>query len=705
MANALYSETSRYLQQHKDQPVYWLPWGEPALALAREQNKPILLSIGYSTCHWCHVMAKESFSDVEVARRMNDYFVNIKVDREERPDLDEIYQTAHQLLTGQAGGWPLTVFLCPRTRLPFIAGSYFRKHSTDEQLGFFDLLQRVHDFYNGFSTNFTVLRDKVKKGYERLSQPVVAEGKSTLNLSPMSRALKVLLREADDVHGGFGTALKFPMVPRLELLYTLANSEDSASAAAEEQLAITLSGMARGGIADHVSGGFFRYSTDPEWEIPHFEKMLCDNGQLLQIYAKGWNHFDDLLYLHTAAQIADWALTEMRNQDGVFCSAMDADYHELEGAYYVFSEEQLHHSLSVEEYGLMSAACGWEDSPNYAGHWHLHRKRSLQEVAEFIDIPLAECQRLYFQACTRLRQLRRQQPLPERDEKIKTGWNGLMIRGLVAAARYFPDGIDLPVSRKECLLAAQQAVDFIYEHLWINQRLFAIWQDGSPKLSGYLDDYVYLMDALLDLLQVSWRDQDYRFLIGLAESLSSNFEDTENGGFFFTAHDRETLIYRPKPWADGVLPSANGLVAEVFLRLGQLAAEPRYGAIGQRILNAGWHELERQPESHSSLLAALDAMLMPPLQVLLYGDESMRAWQDAINEHYMESIYCYWVPLEAEFCPPDVLVADTNTALVCAGDQCWQEHRTLDGLMAQLTEHLSGEDCDSSDYPLSIASG
>ncbi len=685
MGNHLHSETSRHLLQHEDQPVNWYPWGETALALAASQNKPILLSIGFSACHWCHAMATESFADPAIAAKMNERFINIKVDREERPDLDDIYQTAHQLLTGHTGGWPLTVFLCPKTRVPFIAGGYYPKESNDSQIGFDELLDKVHQFYHDFSKNFVVLRDQVQQGFDRLAQPLTLDKTYRLKHEPIIRGARGLMRLADTEHGGFGGAPKFAMPAQLERLYLLANSELACSGDAEQQLALTLSAMAKGGIADPVSGGFFRYATDADWQIPHFEKLLCDNGQLLGLYAKGWDQFGNVQYAQAAEHIATWAMRDMQSPDGGFYSSVDADYQGLEGAYYVFAQAQLQRALSTDDYPLAALLFGWKGTPNYAGHWHLHQPQPWQAVAEHEGMRETELADHFTRICHRLYLERTRLPAPGKDEKIRTAWNGLMIKGLASAARYVDKVPHMANGFSDsCLHSAQRAVDFIRQHLWVNNRLFATWQAGRPTVSGFADDYVYLMSALLDMLQREWRDSDYRFLISLAESLLVNLEDAEEGGFFYTAHDHEPLIYRAKPWADGVLPSVNGLAAGVFLRLGHLTAEPRYIDAAQCTIEAGWIELERQPELHHSLLVALDNLLKPPVQVLLYGDAAMAPWQQVITEQFSENVWCYRIPVGAVVCPPEVMAMDENSGLICEGDKCLPEQHSLDALLQQL---------------------
>lgn len=681
LVNNLGRETSLYLLQHRDNPVAWQPWGEPAFTLAAELNRPVFLSIGYAACHWCHVMARESFADAETARCMNEGFINIKVDREERPDLDDIYQTAHQLLTGRAGGWPLTVFLCPKTRLPFIAGTYFPPESAHGQLGFRDLLARVSEFYQQQPRDFANLRNQVKRGFNKLEESPLAnqellEGER-LSRELLGQAAKQILGDADRVYGGFGNAPKFPMPFYLERLL-MAAEEGQAGAAgswaeeAGQHLLLSLAQMGRGGVYDLLEGGFFRYSTDQQWQIPHFEKLLCDNGLLLWLYSRAYAHWGWMELAQVVKGIASWAFNRLQQEGGGFGSSMDADSLDdsgqtSEGACYVWAREQLQQALSLTEYDVLNHVCGLDRTPNFHGRWHLCRQHH--------ELNTRQAQTLFTGAQVKLQILRARRPQPTTDTKVLCSWNALMVRGLALAARVF--------HASEYTCAAQRAVDFIRQHLWINHRLFASWQRGEAKLSAYLDDYVFLMDALLELLQTQWRDEDYRLLIGLAESVCQNFEDSEQGGFYFTAHDHETLIYRNKPFGDSVMPSGNGIAAKVFSRLGQLAAEPRYLDCARRTVTAGWRSVLQQPHAHHNLLLALEELTTPAPTVFIAGSEAMAEWQRQVQQRDVR-IHCYWFPHQSQLLPPEAMALEPNHAIVCLGDRCLPSQNSLAGLMAQL---------------------
>lgn len=682
--NNLDLSTSRYLLQHKDDPVAWQPWRQDVLDYAQEQGKPILLSIGYAACQWCHIMARESFADPATAELMNSRFVNIKVDREERPDLDGIYQTAHQLLTGRPGGWPLTLFLCPRSRLPFLAGTYFPAHAAEGQIAFGDLLLRISDYYQNRGSDFVDTLDRVRDSYEAM-----AEGQQTLDSDvglsriPIERATEELLKNADIEHGGFGAAPKFPMPVYLERLLLAASEAGQCQQAARQHLHRSLRILARTGINDQVNGGFFRYTTDQRWETPCFEKMLYDNALLLAVYVQGWTLLHDSSLEDAARGIARWALRDMLLPEGTFAASLGADAAGEEGAFYLWSPEEVEQVLSGGENRLIQALFALGPGTGATNSCHLHQPRDWEEVLSQLQMQASEAQALLASGREKLRAAREAHPRPVADQKVLTAWNALTVRALAMAGRAFGD--------REYVQAAQGAMDFIQDRLWVNQRLYTAWQNGKAQVRAYLDDYAYTMDALMELLQTEWRDRDYRFLGLLAESLINNFEDQEQGGFFFTAHDAEELIFRNKPFQDGVLPSSNGVAARVLMRFGHLAGEPRYLTSARRVLHNGWPSMLRQPAEHHSLLQALDEHLAFPPQVLLKGDARMESWRRAIEEQFGRRVHCYRVPKDSEVHPPELFLLDDDQGAICSADGCSPPHDTLADLMAQLTAVLEGE--------------
>ncbi|GAB1255971.1 thioredoxin domain-containing protein [Aurantivibrio plasticivorans] len=684
LTNQLQHATSTYLLQHQFSPVAWQPWSEETLALAQSLDKPILLSIGYSASHWCHLMLRESFSDPEIASLMNTMFINIKVDREERPDIDEIYQAAHQFFTNKPGGWPLTVFLCPRTRLPFLVGTYFNVEANNGQLGFKDLLIKVDDYYRSRGKDFADTLKDVRAHFKQLySSETTQDVEVNMSGIPVLKAAGDLLKDADLMQGGFGGAPKFAMPANLERLFVTLFTKSPMRDACAVHLHNTLLIMARSGINDQVGGGFFRYARDAQWMIPHYEKMLYDNGLLLAIYSQAFTVFHEANLEIAANSIAQWALTEMRDEHGAFYGSLDADSDDTEGAYYLWSTDELSDLLDATQRGVLYSAFELDKYANFGSHWHLHRERDWVSIAEELELEEDAVKSQFYSALEKLRQARLKRNKPAHDNKILTGWNGLMIRGLAMAGRTFRS--------PEYIQAAQKAVDFIRENLWVNNRLFATWQDGKPKHYGYLSDHVYLLDGLLELLRSHWRDEDYQLAVSLAEALIDDFSDDEGGGFYFSSHDGEPLIARPKTYADNVFPSGNGVAAKVLLRLGYLSAEPHYIEAARRTLLSGWGAMLKTPKAHHTILLALSEYLHPTPQILLKGGEDLRRWQQSIYQVYGEQVSCFYIPDSSDVHPPELLMLDDNQGLICLGDHCFETHNSLDALLEQLRDVITGK--------------
>ncbi len=619
--NHLSTETSPYLLQHASNPVEWYPWGEQALALAREQDKPILLSIGYSACHWCHVMAHESFEDADVAAMMNAYFINIKVDREERPDIDQIYQTAHSMLSNKSGGWPLTVFLTPNQE-PYFTGTYFPKTARYQLPGFADLIPRVAQFYyerkDELVTQNSQLADALKRSIPAASHTLSAS-ESTLKL-----AFTSLESSFDFEHGGFGSAPKFPNPADITLLLHQAKAGNKAAEAMALQM---LSAMANGGIYDQLGGGFCRYSVDERWNIPHFEKMLYDNGQLLFLYCDGWQISKNPRYQQIIEETVQWLQREMRDAEGAFNSSLDADSldsqgHSEEGAFYVWQPDEVKALLTAEEFAVASSCFGFDRAANFEGvAWNPYMAR-LPEQDEKV---------LLMNAQTKLFEAREKRSRPGRDDKILTSWNALVIKGLARAGRVF--------NRPDWIIFAQHAVDFIRTKMWVQEALLATCKDDGKgnyhaHLNAYLDDYAFLLDALIELMQADYRAIDLAFAEDLAESLLENFESTD-GGFYFTSHSHETLIHRPKQGYDNATPSGNGIAAVAMQKLGHILGEPRYLQAAERTLKAFDSSMANNPAACASLCHALSEFLTPPTVVIIRGEASkMVAWREVMNQSY-----------------------------------------------------------------------
>ncbi|MGH8724403.1 MAG: thioredoxin domain-containing protein [Burkholderiales bacterium] len=596
--NRLADQTSPYLRQHAANPVDWHPWGPEALERARAEDRPILLSIGYSACHWCHVMAHESFEDPAVAAVMNRLFVNVKVDREERPDLDQIYQTAHQMLASRTGGWPLTMFLSP-DGAPFFGGTYFPKQARYGLPGFPDLCERVAALWREKRPEIAAQNEEVLKAFTRTLPRAQGAAPGPEALRP---SLELLAANFDARYGGFGAAPKFPHPTDLELCLRKG---------AVEIAHATLTHMCKGGIYDQLGGGFCRYSVDAQWRIPHFEKMLYDNGPLLGLLADAWLATGEALYAKCAADTAGWMMREMQSPEGGYYSSLDADSEGEEGKFYVWDREEVQRLLSPEEYAATAAHFGLDQPPNFENrHWHLY-------VAQPGE---AARQKLFDAREKRIR--------PGRDEKILVSWNALAIRGMARAGRAF--------GRSDWLDSARRARAFIRAAMWRDGRLLATYKDGRAHLSAYLDDYALLIAALLELTQAEFSTADLNWATTLADVLLEQFEDPDAGGFYFTARDHERLIHRPKPGHDHATPSGNAVAAWALGRLAALAGEERHARAAERTLRLFAPAMRDTPGGFAMMAIALDEHLAQPKTLVLRGKaEALRAWQGELAREFM----------------------------------------------------------------------
>lgn len=644
MSNHLINETSPYLLQHANNPVEWYPWGKKALALAHSENRAILLSIGYSACHWCHVMAHESFEDTEVAAAMNQFFVNIKVDREERPDLDQIYQTAHYMLNQRNGGWPLTLFLTPDQK-PFFGGTYFPKEARHGMPSFLDLLPRVAEAYYARSVEIEQQSISMLDSFANML-PSKSPSVPTFSEQPLNQALVGLMKSFDSKYGGFGHAPKFPHTSELEfcLHRYIATKDKQALQIASH----TLEKMAKGGIYDQLGGGFCRYSTDQFWRIPHFEKMLYDNGPLLQIYTDAWLITGNPLFKRITEETAKWVMREMQSLEDPGCgyfSTLDADSENKEGKFYVWDRNHIKNILSPEEYALAASYYGLLQDPKFEDkYWNLEIIQELEEVAKGESISEKEAQEILLSVRIKLFAERELRIHPGRDEKILTGWNGLMISGMARAGRI--------LGNNEWIRSAVHAVDFIRSTLWRNGRLLATFKNGKSHLNAYLDDYAFMLNGLLELMQAEFRQSDLDFSLELAEVMLEQFENKKTGGFFFTSHDHETLIHRPMPCHDNATPSGNGVAASSLQRLGYLVGESRYIEAAEKALNAFYPTISSHASSCCSLLIALEEILSPPKIVILRGQASaLTEWRNALQTS-SPYILIFSLPEESVGLPP-----------------------------------------------------
>ncbi|MBW8329774.1 MAG: thioredoxin domain-containing protein [Thiobacillus sp.] len=671
MPNRLATEPSPYLLQHADNPVDWYPWGADALEKARREDKPILLSIGYSACHWCHVMAHDCFEDEEVAAVMNRLFVNIKVDREERPDLDQIYQAAHQLLTQRGGGWPLTVFLTP-DQTPFFAGTYFPKTSRYQLPGFIDLMENVARAWH--ERRGEVLAQNAAVSDALAQQQPAPGGQLTLTDAPLAEAVRDLAQVFDPVWGGFSRAPKFP---RPGELFFLLRQAQSGNAQARDMALFSLRKMASGGVVDQLGGGFCRYSVDEQWAIPHFEKMLYDNGPLLHLYADSWALSGETLFKDTAEGIVDWLLREMRAPAGGFYSALDADSEGHEGKFYVWTPDEARAQLSAEEYAVAAPVYGFDLPPNFENaSWNPVLARPLNDVAAELGLSADAAAARLASARAKLFTARETRVRPGRDDKQLTSWNALMIGGLAHAGRV--------MNRPDWIAEAQAAIDFLRASLWRDGRLFASYKHGEARLNAYLDDYAFLLDALLETLQAGYREQDMAWARELADALLTHFEDSGQGGFFFTSHDHEALLSRPKPGYDNATPSGNGVAAFALQRLGHLLGEARYLDASTRCLHLFQAHLTQQPIAYPTLLAVLDEALVPPRVILLRGPAAaLGEWTVALAPKLAARDLLLALPngleLPAALAKPG---SDHPVAWICSGTACQPPLTDLTALVA-----------------------
>jgi len=682
--NRLIHETSPYLRQHAHNPVDWHAWGPEAFERARAERKPIHLSIGYSACHWCHVMAAESFEDEATAQLLNRGFINIKVDREERPDVDRIYQVAQQLLTRHGGGWPLTMFLTHKGQLPFFGGTYFPPTARYGMPAFQQVLLRVLEYYADHEAELRQQGEALVQAFQRIEPPPPATD-TTLSATPLGLCRRQLASNFDRAEGGFGGAPKFPHPRAIERLL---RDWHASAAAAEPDLqalfmaSLTLRRMGEGGINDQLGGGFCRYSVDAVWMIPHFEKMLYDNGALLATYAQAALATGDGFYAEVAGRIADWALTEMRSPTGAFYSSLDADSEGHEGRFYVWTPEQVRALLTPREYAVFAPRFGLDGPANFEGAWHLRVTRDLQDAAQAAGEELPQARALLDSARDKLLAQRATRVRPGLDDKILTSWNALMIRGLAIAARC--------LGRDDLTGAATLALGFIRERLWRDGRLLATASGTEARLPAYLDDYAYLADAILELQQLRFEPSELDFARKLAEVLLTHFEDREHGGFFFTADDHEQLIHRTRNFGDDAIPSGNGIAALVLQRLGHLLGETRYLTAAERTLRAGWSGMQESPQAHVTLLSALEEALHPPQIVILRGDAGViEGWRNQLARLYAPRRLLLAIPAGTTGLPPalaDKTPRGEAVAYICRGSTCSAPITSLSDLIQQLRE-------------------
>ncbi len=617
LSNRLASERSAYLRQHAGNPVHWWPWCDAALDQARALQRPILLSIGYSACHWCHVMAHESFEDEATAAVMNALFVNIKVDREDRPDLDQFYQLVHQALAGRGGGWPLTVFLDADEHLPFLVGTYFPPQPAHGMPSFTQVLKRARQWHDD---NPSARRAQNRQLQGWLEAQRQRNGSADIGPGLLQQAVENLRAQSDPHNGGHHGAPKFPHASELELLLDLRNGMPAApTEAVDAMLTRTLDGMAQGGLQDHVGGGFFRYCVDGEWEIPHFEKMLYDNAQLLGLYARAAHAFDDHAHARAAQRTAAWLTRDMQLAGGGLAASLDADSRGGEGAAYVWQRSQLESLLSADEWPLVARRHGLDKPANFEHQaWHLTARTGIQEIAESLSLSADTVRDRLQAAHDRMLDARSRRPPPARDEKLICSWNALAVSALARASRYLRD--------PGMLELAEVTLDAVRRKLW---REGTLYRSTSADVSGFLDDHALLLDALLEMLNCRWRRDDLDWAIRLADILLAHFMDPAGGGFEYSSNELPVGARAPKEFLDQSLPSANGVAIDALLRLGQWLGEARYLEAAGAAIGASAPLVKRHPEACATVLRGLARQQQPPPHVLVRAStETMPGWRE-----------------------------------------------------------------------------
>ena len=615
--NRLAGQTSPYLLQHVHNPVNWYPWGEEALARARKENKPIFLSIGYSACHWCHVMERESFEDAETAKILNEHFIAIKVDREERPDVDEIYMTAVQVMTGR-GGWPLSVFLTPE-RKPFFGGTYFPPEDRHGMPAFKTVLKRVAEIWREQPDDVAHNARQMVRALQANATPDVSES-ALPDDSVLSGAVASLAQQFDPEWGGFGGAPKFPPSGAIALL--LRQHAHSNDARLLQMATTTLDRMARGGMCDQLGGGFHRYSVDARWLVPHFEKMLYDNALLCEVYLEAWQVTRKDLYRRVAAGILDYVLRDMTDVRGGFHCAEDADSEGVEGKFYVWQRDEIMAVLGDEDGTLFCDYYGVSAEGNFEGHNILNVPRAAEEFIRDKKLAEPQLQDRLAEMRRKLLQRRSRRVRPGKDDKILAAWNGMMISALARGYQVLGD--------ERYLAAARKAADFVLTDMVRDGRLQRTYREKGP-LPGYLDDYAEMADGLIDLYQ---SDFDRRWLHAADEltgKMIADFWDANDGGFFFTSAAHKNLLVRTKPFYDGAVPSGNATATAVLLRLAKLLDNDDYANKAETVLRSMGNEMQARPQAAMNLLCALDFRLQPTKEFAIVGSVTSDRTQEFLK--------------------------------------------------------------------------
>ncbi|MBM3241464.1 thioredoxin domain-containing protein [Candidatus Poribacteria bacterium] len=688
-SNRLIFEKSPYLLQHAYNPVDWYPWGEAAFEKAKKEDKPIFLSIGYSTCHWCHVMEKESFEDPKVAKLMNETFVSIKVDKEERPDLDNIYMTVCQMMTG-SGGWPLTIIITPDKK-PFFAATYIPKETRYGRIGMKELIPRVREVWKSRREEVLSSSEKIA---DLLKQSSITSLGEELSENILDSAYAQLSGRFDERYGGFGDAPKFPTPHNLTFLLRYwkrtGNKQPPTPFGKGDEKVLhmveeTLQAMRLGGIYDHIGFGFHRYSTDAKWFVPHFEKMLYDQAMLTIAYVEGYQATGHQDYKQTAQEILTYILRDMTAPDGGFYSAEDADSEGEEGKFYVWSEEEIRRILPKGEAELAIKAFNVEEEGNFkeeatgeiTGKNILYLRTPLIELASELKILPEELRERLESARQKLFDDREKRIRPHRDEKVLTDWNGLMIAAMAKAAQAF--------DQAEYINASKKAADFILAKMMDSRgRLYHRYREGEVAIQGFLDDYAFLIWGLIEIYETDFEVKYLKVALELTEEMIKHFWDEKGGAFYFTADDAESVILRRKEIYDGATPSGNSVAMLNLLRLGRIMANPEFEEKARQIGRAFSKDISQSPSVYTQMMAALDFEIGNPYEIVLVGNsksDDMKAMLKALRERFIPNKVIILRPTEVE--SPEIIrlanytkdmlsIDGKTTAYVCQNYSCKQ---------------------------------
>lgn len=694
MQNRLAQASSPYLLQHKDNPVHWQQWSDEVLALAKELDKPILLSVGYSSCHWCHVMAHESFEDEGVAKVMNEHFINIKLDREERPDLDKTYQLAHQLLNRQAGGWPLTAVLDPKTLVPFFSGTYFPKKAKFGLPAFTDLLKNISRIFQKKRTEIDEQNERLTEALRSISRGTKVSSSNTAeSLAPQFVAS--VLKHHDKALGGMQGAPKFPQPAIWSAALALTLSSSLSKEMIEELKQAVLStgqGFCRLGLFDHLAGGFFRYCVDDHWDIPHFEKMLYDNGQLLSFISSSGHYFADGQLMQSVDMTIQWLKEQMLSPQGGFYSALDADSEDetgksKEGAYYSWKPKQFE-CLAEPEQQFAKEYYGLNLKANFEGQWHLVARDDWRNVAKKLDVHEKQAPILLESARQQLKMVRDKRPLPFRDDKLLTSWNALTLQGLLVA------------KKAGSKVATDELIDgcksFIQQQVWKDKQLYACYKDGTAYQQAFLDDYGYLAKGILLALSDSFNQVDWAWLRQICEVLWTDFADHAEGGFFFTANHQEEVITRHKSWSDDAMPSSSVQALEAIWVVAELTGNTKWLEFVEKSLKQIRAEAINAPLQYASAIGLIEVWQEGLELWVIRGEEhEIPMWQEYLTTGLNPSRWVFAINhgvndpvLETKF-PAKPDSDQTLRAYCCRQRQCFPAISEFTALKSFMQEEWS----------------